>query len=163
MLIDVKARMVDTEGLRGGDRAIAMLAETARRENHTLRRLREDVGFGSAAFAHVGMAYCILWQPDANVLARRPKRIQRKRVKGWKKPAGAVNVTRPSKWGNPFLPGDYIDIGDCLADYEVHIREHIRSGHLDLAELKGKDLMCWCRLDAPCHADVLLKMANEEP
>jgi len=27
-------------------------------------------------------------------------------------------------------------------------------------ELRGKDLMCWCRLDHPCHADVLLEIAN---
>jgi hypothetical protein len=26
--------------------------------------------------------------------------------------------------------------------------------------LKGKDLACWCRLDQPCHADVLLEIAN---
>lgn len=28
------------------------------------------------------------------------------------------------------------------------------------AELRGHDLACWCPLDAPCHADVLLDMAN---
>ncbi len=27
-------------------------------------------------------------------------------------------------------------------------------------ELKGKDLMCWCKLDEPCHADILLRLAN---
>lgn len=31
-----------------------------------------------------------------------PKRIQRKREKGWRKPEGAVDVTRPGRWGNPF-------------------------------------------------------------
>lgn len=30
-------------------------------------------------------------------------------------------------------------------------------------ELAGKDLMCWCPLDAPCHADVLLELANGDP
>ena len=30
----------------------------------------------------------------------------------------------------------------------------------DLAELRGKDLACWCGLDQPCHADVLLELAN---
>ena len=29
------------------------------------------------------------------------------------------------------------------------------------AELRGKDLACWCPLDQPCHADVLLEIANE--
>jgi hypothetical protein len=27
-------------------------------------------------------------------------------------------------------------------------------------ELAGKDLACWCPLDQPCHADVLLELAN---
>jgi hypothetical protein len=32
-----------------------------------------------------------------------------------------------------------------------------------LTELRGKDLMCWCPLDSPCHADVLLELANGDP
>ena len=28
-------------------------------------------------------------------------------------------------------------------------------------ELSGKDLACWCPLGEPCHADVLLKIAND--
>lgn len=31
-----------------------------------------------------------------------PKRIQRRRVKGWRKPEGTISVCRPSKYGNPF-------------------------------------------------------------
>jgi len=30
----------------------------------------------------------------------------------------------------------------------------------DVNELRGKNLACWCRLDQPCHADVLLELAN---
>jgi hypothetical protein len=26
--------------------------------------------------------------------------------------------------------------------------------------LRGYSLACWCPLDKPCHADVLLKLAN---
>ena len=33
-----------------------------------------------------------------------PKRIQRKRTKGWRMPPGAVYVGRPTKWGNPWRP-----------------------------------------------------------
>jgi hypothetical protein len=29
-------------------------------------------------------------------------------------------------------------------------------------ELAGRDLACWCPLDQPCHADVLLELANPE-
>ena len=28
------------------------------------------------------------------------------------------------------------------------------------AALRGRDLACWCPLDQPCHADVLLSLAN---
>jgi hypothetical protein len=28
------------------------------------------------------------------------------------------------------------------------------------AALRGKDLACWCQPDQPCHADVLLEIAN---
>lgn len=31
-----------------------------------------------------------------------------------------------------------------------------------LHELRGKNLACWCPLNQPCHADVLLKLANRE-
>lgn len=29
-----------------------------------------------------------------------------------------------------------------------------------LPELRGKNLACWCSLDKPCHADILLELAN---
>jgi len=29
-----------------------------------------------------------------------------------------------------------------------------------IAPLRGKNLACWCALDQPCHADVLLELAN---
>lgn len=32
-----------------------------------------------------------------------------------------------------------------------------------LRDLRGRDLACWCPLDAPCHADVLLELANAAP
>jgi hypothetical protein len=32
-----------------------------------------------------------------------------------------------------------------------------------LPELRGHDLACWCKLDEPCHADVLLELANGPP
>lgn len=32
-----------------------------------------------------------------------------------------------------------------------------------LPNLHGKNLACWCPLDKPCHADVLLELANAEP
>lgn len=35
-----------------------------------------------------------------------------------------------------------------------------RSAKSRLPELRGKNLACWCPLDKPCHADVLLELAN---
>lgn len=105
-----------------------------------------------------------------------PKRIQRKRVKGWRKPEGAISVARPSKWGNPFrvlLPvaceasamiGNpyYADSAeDAIEKYEMWLRTQPKLLR-HLIELRGHDLLCFCPLDQPCHADVLLRVANEE-
>ena len=32
----------------------------------------------------------------------------------------------------------------------------------NISELHGKNLACWCSLDGPCHADILLKLANAD-
>ena len=119
-----------------------------------------------------------------------PMRIQRKRTKGWVAPEGAVSVTRPGKWGNPFVIGDWYMRGDhrgdrsafsftythaCSAEYADERYTKIADAAMavewfrwylsvsprrDIAELRGKDLMCWCPLDQPCHADVLLEIAD---
>lgn len=87
-----------------------------------------------------------------------PKRIQRKRVKGWRMPEGAVYVGRPTKWGNRYRLDDYGE--KALDNYREDLVAAIDGGHLDLNELRGKDLACWCRVGAPCHADILLELAN---
>jgi hypothetical protein len=104
-------------------------------------------------------------------------------------PEGAVYVGRPTKWGNPFsmkvcktrakakrlyrawLVGTFseksiekiIGGGATVAEQPLAIFQYLLwrgslRHHLD--ELRGKDLMCWCPLDQPCHADVLLEIAN---
>lgn len=117
-----------------------------------------------------------------------PKRVQLSRKKGWRMPENTVKVTRPSKWGNPFRIGGYFMVGDpnpqarfkmswCEAAPQyagqgftfvddaataVRLFEQLlaRGYHKDFSELRGKNLACWCALDKPCHADVLLKIAN---
>ncbi len=96
-----------------------------------------------------------------------PKRIQRKRTKGWRKPEGTIIVDRTSRWGNPYKTGDIrrgyvnpITTKEAVGLYRVWVERQIRLGRLDIETLRGKDLACWCALDAPCHADVLLKLAN---
>ncbi len=88
------------------------------------------------------------------------KRVQRKRTKGWCMPANTVYVGRPTKWGNPYKVGA-IRREDAIVLYEAWLRDRLSedSGFLD--PLKGKDLACWCPLDKPCHADVLLKFLEE--
>lgn len=41
----------------------------------------------------------------------------------------------------------------------LYLRDFTLPAKPDLAPLHGKDLVCWCPLDAPCHADVLLELA----
>jgi len=89
------------------------------------------------------------------------KRIQRKRAKGWKMPPNTVYVGRPSKWGNPAKVGIHGDLKECLEIYEEFLETKLKLNPHFLDPLKGKDLACWCPLDKPCHADVLLKFLEE--
>jgi len=105
-----------------------------------------------------------------------PKRIQRKRTKGWKMPENTVYVGRPTKWGNPFKVGDVHRFERVYtggyAEVTIADRAHavwLYKRYLTIGEkmaapfsLAGKDLACWCPLDQPCHADVLLKIANKK-
>ena len=70
-------------------------------------------------------------------------------------PEGAVYVGRGSKWGNPCKVENERQRADALAWFEAHV-----APKLDVSELRGKDLACWCRLDQECHADILLQLAN---
>ena len=104
-------------------------------------------------------------------------RILRSRAKGSRliAPNGLpiVCVSRPSTWGNPFSEG--------LASAKVALKPKLRAqsverfrrallagdGSLPFTveqvrrELRGKNLACWCPLDQPCHADVLIAVANK--
>lgn len=103
-------------------------------------------------------------------MSDRPQRIQRKRTKGWRMPEGAVYVGRGSRWGNPFRVGDRCrrTLGIIGPDTAVErFTALLVTGRLrrvtetDVrAHLRGKTLVCWCALDQPCHADVLLELAN---
>ena len=90
-----------------------------------------------------------------------PQRFQRSRRKGARLPAGVVVVTRPTKWGNPHP----LELGRLEAVRRYH--EDLLAGRLAVTtedakqELRGLDLACYCPLDEPCHADVLLAVANE--
>lgn len=95
-----------------------------------------------------------------------PERIQLSRAKGWRMPANTVKVDRSTRWGNP-------ERADVMgADLAVRLfRQRALNGQLGpiqaiitpeviQRELRGKNLGCWCKIGTPCHADVLLELAN---
>lgn len=84
-------------------------------------------------------------------------------------PANTVYVGRPNKLGNPFEVGLHGDQEECISLYREWVSK-ATPGWLQMvkSELRGKDLACWCPLvdkdgkPVPCHADVLLEIANQE-
>lgn len=109
-----------------------------------------------------------------------PKRIQRKRTKGWRMPENTVYVGRPTKWGNPFKVGGTVK-NHFGKEFKIETKEgaincyknlvltRLNPGFIfgqellmkaDVSELRGKDLACWCKEGDPCHADHLLELAN---
>lgn len=105
----------------------------------------------------------------------KPKRIRLSRAKGWRLPPNAINVARPGPWGNPFKVGRDGTQQQCVTMFKMlmlahfcltskaSIEEQKRSNnHIgqNIEKLRGKDLACWCRIGTPCHADVLLELAN---
>ena len=108
-------------------------------------------------------------------LACVPKRVQRKRSKGWKMPPNTVSVCRPGKWGNPFpigKPASNVppafresiarDVAEAVELYRSMLAQYGLPTDCDLAEIRGKNLACWCKAGAPCHADLLLELANNQ-
>ena len=95
-----------------------------------------------------------------------PKRIQRKRTEGWRMPKNTVYVGRPSKWGNPFKAGSQgvADNKTAVALFcdmlKYGIPEQYPLDEEIQKELRGKNLSCWCKEGTPCHADILLRIAN---
>ena len=92
-------------------------------------------------------------------------RIQRKRTKGWRMPKGAIYVGRPTKWGNPYQV-DAANYRGAVNLFRTYL--HCSPRGIELVpsirrELRGKVLACWCPRGKPCHADVLLEVANAQP
>jgi hypothetical protein len=76
-------------------------------------------------------------------------------------PEGAVYVGRPSVWGNRYrgTPAVVVDFYRQDIDYTSGALGPKSVEQIQLL-LRGKDLVCWCPLSRPCHADVLLELAN---
>lgn len=94
-----------------------------------------------------------------------PRRTQRKAFKGWRLPPDTVYVGRGSKWGNPFPLGHQAYLGkewarDAYGQWLTSTHKGMTLLREHLHELRGKDLACWCKPGEPCHADLLLALAN---
>lgn len=107
-----------------------------------------------------------------------PKRIQRKRVKGYRMPPNTVSITRPGKWGNPFKVGESqwnpkqgrsglirpLTIDECLELYRAYVESCMNNPDSwmvkEIQEIRGKNLACFCKEGEPCHGDILLEIAN---
>lgn len=118
----------------------------------------------------------------------KPTRIQLIRTLGWKKPDNTIKVDRSTRYGNPHRIGfpikDSVPVfthrisqiishdqwkkGKFTAELAVAMyRSDLMAIPVDqleafLSPLRGKNLMCWCKPDAICHADVLLDLANKK-
>lgn len=114
-----------------------------------------------------------------------PVRVQLSRAKGWRMPTNTVKVDRTTKWGNPFTVAGAREAGykgtdDDLKAYSVESfrawltspnwqnywqgpqAEKTRATILEcIGDIRGKNLACWCKPGTPCHADVLLELANK--
>lgn len=92
-----------------------------------------------------------------------PIRIQLRRIKGWRLPPNTVVVSRPSKWGNPFMAANAsgCNCNTCLvARFQMALS--VSGIEMIRRELRGKNLACWCPLTRVCHADPLLEIANDD-
>ena len=91
------------------------------------------------------------------------ERIKRSRRKGWRMPPNAVYVGRPTMWGNYAAMrmgiSDQAQAAEAFRHWLTEEASYAWKGRA-IIELRGKDLACWCKLDRPCHADVLLDFVN---
>ena len=94
--------------------------------------------------------------------APEPRRIKLQRTRGWRTPDNTVVVARPTRWGNPFVPGTpgIPDRAEAVRRYRAMIAADAALQAAAREALRGRNLACWCPLDGPCHADVLLELAN---
>ena len=86
----------------------------------------------------------------------------------------AVSVARPRRWGNPFIVNDKFAAGtkvgggyiaaptveDAVGCFRELIAQDPKFTAEAVADLRGKNLACWCMPVTPCHPDVLLGIAN---
>jgi len=106
-----------------------------------------------------------------------PIRVRRSRAKGARLPDNTVCVDRSTDFGNPFVVGQdgnaatcvwlfmHLMAGNVCLNAKVSVEDQMSARTKiisKLPDLRGKNLACWCLINQPCHADVLLTCANAE-
>jgi len=86
-------------------------------------------------------------------------------------PENTVKVDRTTHFGNPYRVNSAVSRKLAVALFRHGLKSALKGKSRYLAlcgiartlpELRGKNLACWCPLDKPCHADVLLELANKD-
>jgi hypothetical protein len=112
-------------------------------------------------------------------VSRMPRRIQLRRKKGFRlqevsralNGLPAVKVARPGKFGNPYKVGvspsmfakscDVPTLVSAVKLFRAYANLKVQHDPTWAEELRGKNLACFCPPDQPCHADVLIEIANQ--
>ena len=110
---------------------------------------------------------------DGDVL-NRPRRLRREKAAALDR--NVVDAGPGTKWQLPFKKKDIDTLVSSESDIAAAVkrggwkaaalilyRDFLREEKLDPSELQGKDLSCTCKLSDPCHADVLIELANAAP
>ena len=79
-----------------------------------------------------------------------PKRVRARRDRNYRL------VARPTRWGNPFPVAEH-GREEAIRRYAAWLDARLRDDPRFLEPLRGYDLGCFCPLDVPCHADVILR------
>jgi len=98
-----------------------------------------------------------------------PIRYQLSRRAGYRKPENTIVVARPGRYGNPYrigaphpTTGEPLTQGQAVELFRIETEGWTEERKQKIRdELAGRNLACWCRLGDPCHADVLLAIANK--
>jgi len=101
-------------------------------------------------------------------MAAKPVRLQLSRRKGFdlQKVSRETNglkatvVSRPGKWGSPYPLKKESERAKVIARYRAYLDANRKLRDEARKELAGKNLACWCKPGLPCHAEILLRVAN---
>ena len=88
-------------------------------------------------------------------------------------PPNTLKVDRSTRWGNPMRASEGYPAAQAVSDFRLWITgaggpkfDAEFGAPPEIVDIKyslaGRNLACWCRIGQPCHADVLLEIANQK-